>query len=126
MRFWKKLSYYLGGVGIGLILVMFIFGDRNIQCSYFPNDRVLYNLKKKELIVPATTENQMRKLNLYTADINQMLLNGKVHFEESDTKKDSCKTYWISFQSKDKKRFKALVENCTNKATVQEVERFSE
>ncbi len=126
MKFWKKLLYYLLGVGLGTIMVMFIFGDRNIQCSYFPNDRVLYDLRKKELTIPAEIESRMQAMALDTADINRMLLSGKVHFKESDTQKDSCKTYWISYKPDGKERFKALLENCADKATLQKVKAVSE
>jgi len=126
MPFWKKLLYYLGGVGLGVVMVMFIFGDRDIQCSYFPNDRVLYDLRKKELTIPIDVEMRMEELRLDTTDINQLLLSGKVLFGESDTQKDSCKTYWISYKPETKERFKALLQNCSNKATVQGVKYVSE
>ncbi len=118
MVFWKKLLWYLFGVGLGVLAVMFIFGDRDIQCNYFPNDRVLYDLRKKELIIPPAVQSQLDAAGLDTSDISMMFLSGDVDFEKSDTDKEGCKTYNINYQPENKAAFTTEVKNCDSTATI--------
>lgn len=117
MSIWRKLLYYLLGVGLGVLAVMFIFGDRDIQCSYFPNDRVLYDLRKKERLFPEDVMTRMEDAGIDTSHISRLLWNGKVDFSKSNTELDSCKTYWISLRPEGEKAFSILVENCDSTAT---------
>ncbi|MDZ7848675.1 MAG: DUF4258 domain-containing protein [Owenweeksia sp.] len=84
MKFIRKLMYFLLGTGLGVLLVIFIFGDRDIECSYFPNDRVLYDLRKKEMRISGQARQMMDERQLDTAQISMMLLGGEVDFERSD------------------------------------------
>jgi len=119
MNIWRKLLYYGFGVGLGLLMVFFLFGDRDIQCSYFPNDRVLYDLRKKEIIYSEDILQAMEERQLDTADISAMLLGGDVDFERSKTEmEDSCKTYWINFEREVDPAFSALWQNCDSTATI--------
>ena len=102
-------------------MVIFLFGDRDIQCSYFPNDRVLNDLSKKEMKVSDGAQRQMDAAALDTSDINMMLLTGDVDFSKGNREKDSCKTYWIDLKRKEKTSFSALFENCDSTVTVLEV-----
>lgn len=48
MKFQRKIVFFGLGVVLGTVLVFWIFGERDdIQCTYFPNDRVLYDLRLK-------------------------------------------------------------------------------
>ena len=120
MAFLRRLKFYLIGVGMGLLFVYFLFGNRtDIKCSYFPNARVLKNISEKELVLSELAACQFQCLNNDSAAINNLLYAGKVDFKKSDTKKTSCKTYFVSSQLNDKK-YSALIENCDSTATVLE------
>lgn len=122
MTIWRKLLYYGIGVSMGVLMVFFLFGDRDIQCSYFPNDRVLHDLRKKEVIYQPAIKKQMLELRIDTADIRAMLLGGDVDFERSETRQeDSCKTYWIDFERESDPAFSALWQNCDSTATILEI-----
>lgn len=109
------------GVGLGVLAVIFIFGDRDFACSYFPNDRVLSDLRKKELVIPTEVEQQMNTAGLDTADMSVMLTNGKVDFDQVVRGLGRCKTYWVALEREENKSFSALFENCDSVATVLEV-----
>lgn len=104
-------------------MVQFIFGGRDdIQCSYFPNDRVLYDLRgKKERIITAEAQQQLSTLGLDTALVTDMLWNGTVDFKKSNTESDSCNTYWIDFNEENKPPFSASFMNCDSSAVLIEV-----
>ncbi len=120
MAFWKKALYYLIGVGMGSLIVIFLFGDRDIQCSYFPNDRVLNDLRKKKREIPEEVQIKMQLAGLDTADISQLLLSGKVDFEKSKTKEDSCNIYWVNAPTQEP-AFSAEIMNCDSTTYILEV-----
>lgn len=119
MKLWRKLLLFGLGLGLGVLMVQFIFGDRtDIQCNYFPNDRVLYDIRNKERLYDAEVENQMRLGNIDTSDVRDLLEMGKVDFENSQRGLGSCKNYWISFKPENKDKFFLQFENCDSTAKV--------
>ncbi len=123
MSIWRKLLYFGIGTLMGVLLVKFLFGGRDdIQCSYFPNDRVLYDLRgKKERIISNEAQQQLQNLGLDTAIISTVLWEGKVDFEKSITEGDSCNTYWINYAPPEKQSFHTLFMNCDSSAVLVEV-----
>ncbi len=123
MNIWRKLLYFGIGLFLGILVVKFLFGGRDdIQCSYFPNDRVLYDLRgKKERLITPAAEAQLAQYKLDTALVSELLWRGKVDFKKSNTKGDSCNSYWIDFEEKNKVRFSATFLNCDSSAVLVEV-----
>ncbi len=122
MPIWRRLLVYFVGVVLGVFAVMFLFGDRtDIQCTYFPNDRVLYDLRGKELNLTPEIESEMQALQLDTNDINTMLISAKVDFEKSKPKKKGCKTYWLDLKKGTEKPFAAEWKNCDSSATILQI-----
>ncbi|MGB0177691.1 MAG: hypothetical protein ACPF9D_11030 [Owenweeksia sp.] len=122
MPIWRKILYYLIGVSLGIFIVSFLFGNRELQCSYFPNDRVLYDLRKKDRVVPEEVLAQLKVNDMDTSDIRLLFLNGDVDFKKSKTgDEDSCHIYWIDSDKEHKRPFSAEVQNCDSTATILEV-----
>lgn len=121
MKFIHRLGYYLGGFSIGLIILAFFLSGKRTTCDYSPNARVLKNIRIKER---AYTEEALEQLKLYqvdTAVVSTILQKGDVDFGRSETKLDSCKTYWITGRS-ETHNLELLFENCDSIATLQKVE----
>ncbi len=124
MKIWRKLLYFGIGAGMGTLIVMFLFGDRDIQCSYFPNDRVLYDMRKKQVSYSQEARRAMQQLEIDTADISAMLLGGDVDFGRSNTdQEDSCKTYWIDFERVEDAAISGHWRNCDSSLTLMEIRR---
>lgn len=105
--------------------VIFMFGDRDdIQCTYFPNDRVLYDIRGKQLVIPEDIQQQLDQSSLDSTDIQDLLTGGKVDFEKTDRGMDSCKTYWIDLNRKDKLSFAMEWQNCDSVATALEFKKL--
>lgn len=121
MKLWRKLLLFALGLGLGVLMVQFIFGGRtDIQCNYFPNDRVLYDIRNKEKIYNPEVENKMLEANIDTADVSAMLEMGKVDFKASERGLDSCKNYWISYKPENKDKFSLQFQNCDSLAVVKD------
>ena len=129
MSLLKRFAFYLGGFGIGLILLYFFVGGSGASCEfdYSPNSRTKKNIRLKERIVSEKSWNILNQNQLDTSAISFVLLKGNVLFSESNTQLDSCNIYMIEGNVAPKempnsdKKIKITVENCSNKATVQDI-----
>lgn len=119
MKIWRKLLYFGIGLSLGVLMVNFIFGGRtDIQCNYFPNDRVLYDIRNKEQFISKEIRERMQSAKIDTSDLSDLLKMGNVDFKSSARGLDSCKTYWIDFKPDNKPRFGVEYQNCDSLATM--------
>jgi len=95
-------------------MVMFIFGDRDIESTYFPNDRVLYDLRKKEMSL-AEGLNSSDSIGLSLA-----LEEAKVDFDASNIGERDCNIYVLNLEDE---QLQFEIENCDSTATVLAVKR---
>jgi len=115
MAFLKRLSYYLIGLSIGIIILSFIFNGKKTSCNYGPQARVKSQLLRKEINIPdSILEN---KINITDKTIEDFIKNSSIDFSESNTKKDSCKTYVLKGYLISK-HTSIEIENCLKVITV--------
>ncbi|WP_271767681.1 DUF4258 domain-containing protein [Aquimarina algiphila] len=117
MKLAQRLFYYLGGFAIGLILLFFFLGGKNASCDYGPSARVLKNIRIKKRAFSNEAINNMKTYQIDTADISLLLAKGNVDFSKSNTKLDSCRTYFIEGSIKEQ-NIHMLVENCDSIAKI--------
>ncbi len=122
MPLFKRILFYLGGFGIGLIILYFYVGQSGASCdySYGPNARTLKNIRMKDRVVTENATLFLSQNGLDTSAISALLLDGNVLFSESNTKLDSCKIYAIEGEVLDK-NIKMMVENCDELVSILEV-----
>jgi len=129
MSLLKRFAFYLGGFGIGLILLYFFVGGSGASCEfdYSPNSRTKKNIRLKERIISKNSQNILKQNQLDTSAISYVLLKGEVLFSESNTQLDSCNIYKIignvapDEMPRSKKKIKITVENCNDKVTIHDV-----
>ncbi|WP_245591177.1 MULTISPECIES: hypothetical protein [Aquimarina] len=102
MKLAHRLGFYFFGFIIGLFLLLFFLGGKNASCDYSPNARVLKNIRIKERVFSKNILSSMQIHNIDTADISSILTTGNVDFGKSNTKLDSCNTYFIKGLVKEK------------------------
>lgn len=95
MALLKRLGYYLIGVVLGSIMVWVFFGDRDIQCSYFPNDRVLADLRKKEISFSKDAQCLWDCYDLDSTAYHYIFNNAQIDFEKSQTRDTAAKVYYL-------------------------------
>ena len=117
MKLVTRIAYYLGGFGVGIIILMFFLNGKRASCDYTPNARTLKNIRNKERVFSQSVLSALSKNNLDTSAISSILLNGDVLFSESETKLDSCKRYVIEGEVK-QQYLKITAENCENNAKI--------
>ena len=114
MKILYRLGYYLGGFSVGLILLAFIFSGKKTSCNYSPSARVKDNLLQKEIRIPSDLQNQFPQLS--DSIIRNLIDQGEINFSKSDTKRDSCRLYFIEIESKILETFE--VTNCAKTITL--------
>ena len=94
MKFWRRFRYYGIGVGMGLIIVFFIFNGRG--CSWLPENRVLDDIERGDIFISERVKcelecNEVTKLDVYELFSDR---NGDVLFSESK-QRSTPKMYMI-------------------------------
>lgn len=120
MTFKQRLPYFLGGLTIGIIFVVFIFGKKNTTFDYGPNARVLKNLRVKDRVFSKEVLSEMTFNKLDTADISSILKNGNVDIGNK-IKLDSC-LYQYNIKGKNKlNNITLTVKNCDSTIYVEKI-----
>ena len=50
MKFYQRFAYYLVGLVIGCFFVAMVLSGKDTRCNYFPNARVLNDLRNKPFL----------------------------------------------------------------------------
>lgn len=118
MNFIRRLAYFSGGFGIGIVLLIFILSGKDTSCDYGIQARTLKNIRLKDRAFSENTLVFFENNKIDTSVVTEILKQGKVIFSESNTRLDSCNQYVIKRKSDNEKSLKIRVENCDNLATV--------
>lgn len=120
MTFKERLPYFLGGLTIGIIIVVFIFGKKGTTFDYGPNARVLKNLRIKERIYTKEAIDVLYYYQLDTAMVSQILANGNVDIGNK-IKLDSCLYQYTIQGRKELKNIEIVVTNCDDAAIIEKI-----
>lgn len=121
MKFIHRLGFYLGGFSIGLIILAFFLSGKKTSCDYFPDARVLKDIRSKERVY---SEDALKKMKMYqvdTSEISAILKKGDIDFGRSNTNLDSCNLYLVTGQSQTH-NLELVFENCHTVATLKKLE----
>ena len=86
MSFLKRLSFFLFGLSIGVIILIFISNKKDTRFNYMPNKRVLNDIYKKKWVFKDSNQ---------IISKNNFLKNYDVNFSKSNVELDSCKIYFV-------------------------------
>ena len=95
MKFYQRLAYYLVGFVMGLFVVALVWSGKDTRCNYFPNSRVLSNLRNKPFHYSLEASERLKEDWIDTLDIKNTLTYGDVDFDKSNVKKHGGKLYVI-------------------------------
>ncbi|MBP9794277.1 MAG: DUF4258 domain-containing protein [Flavobacterium sp.] len=124
MNFISRLSYYLFGALGGSIIVYFVFSKKETRCSYFPNERVLNNIRTKPFHYSDAASKVLDEEWIDSLDVKNTLTLGDVDFDRSNIKVGAAKLYVIEGKTTKNQKIELTVENFENKAVLKEIKKL--
>ena len=121
MKFIHRFAYYLVGLVIGLFFVALVFSGKDTRCNYFPNARVLNDLRNKPFEYSEKASQVLAQDWIDTIDIKNTLQYGDVDFDKSNTEFNKAKLYVIEGKTVKNQPIILKVSNRENKATLEEI-----
>lgn len=123
MKFAYRLSYYLFGFIVGCVFLFFVLNQKNTRCTYFPNDRVLNNIKSKPFHYSEIASKKIAEKWLDTIDIKNTLEYGDVDFDRSNIKVGGGKLYTIIGKTTKNQPIEVIIENYEERAVLKDVKK---
>lgn len=123
MRLRYRFAYYLIGFTLGLFFVTAMFIGKDTRCNYFPNARVLNDLRNKPF---EYSENAIQILSqkwLDSTDIKNTLTYGDVDFDRSNVQVGNGKRYIIEGKTTKDQAITLEVINYADKAVLNNITR---
>jgi hypothetical protein len=95
MTFRYRLAYYMVGFIIGMFFVALVWSGKDARCNYFPNARVLNDLRTKPFHYSEKASAILAESWIDTVDIKNTLEYGDVDFDKSNTTFEKGKLYTV-------------------------------
>jgi len=122
MKFVQRFSYYLVGLVLGCFFVALVFSGKDTRCNYFPNARVLNDIRNKPFHYSENAEKVLSENWVNIADIKNTLEFGDINFDKSDTEfGKNTKIYIIEGKTLNGQEIILKVKNEEGKATLEEI-----
>ncbi|NER11212.1 hypothetical protein SAMN06265375_104202 [Muriicola jejuensis] len=123
MAFLKRLGYYMIGLTIGIIFLAFFLkkktSETGTEFCYFPNCRVLKELRSKPLVFSEEMQATLRDGIADSTALKLFLREGSVKFSESEAQGKPCPWYVIYYEV-DGKDASLRATNCESQVTLSE------
>lgn len=121
MKFTHRFAYYLVGFLFGLFFVAMVFSGKDTRCNYFPNARVLNDLRNKPFHYDIEASRRLSEDWVDTLDIKNTLTNGDVDFDKSNLKDEGGRLYVIYGKTAKNQAITLQVINYPNKAVLKNI-----
>lgn len=121
MKFFQRFAYYLVGLVIGLFFVALVFSGKDTRCNYFPNARVLNDLRNKPFYYSDKASAILAQKWIDTADIKNSLQYGDVDFDNSNLIVKKGKMYTIEGKTIKNQEVVLKIINYSDKAVLEDI-----
>ncbi|MET0759145.1 MAG: DUF4258 domain-containing protein [Flavobacterium sp.] len=121
MKFYQRFAYYLVGLVIGSFFVAMVLSGKDTRCNYFPNARVLNDLRNKPFNYSEIASEKLAEEWIDTIDIKNTLTYGDVDFDKSNKKIENGKLYIIEGKTTKDQPIILEVVNYSNKAVLKDI-----
>lgn len=121
MGFKYRFAYYLVGFIIGCFFVALVFSGKDTRCNYFPNARVLNDLRSKPFVYSAKAQEILNQKWVTETDIKNTLTYGDVDFDQSNVQVKKGKLYIIEGKTAQNQAIVLKVINYTEKAELVDI-----
>lgn len=118
MKSSQRLKYYLIGFTISVLLILMFNNPLKNGCSYFPNERVLAEIKTHPISLTDQSKdilfNQNIEINYF---LDSILYKGKINFKESNAQNLPCPNYILYFNN-----YKIYFTKCKDSTKITNIE----
>ena len=121
MRIRHRFAYYLIGFTMGLFFVSAVFMGKDTRCNYFPNARVLNDLRNKSFLYSDKAIAIMHAKHIDSTDIKNTLRYGDVDFDKSNIPSEGGKIYMIEGRTTKNQHFILEINNHSDKAILKDI-----
>ena len=121
MKFYQRFAYYLVGLVIGIFFVAMVLSGKDTRCNYFPNARVLNDLRNKPFNYSLIASEKLSQKWVDTIDIKNTLTYGDVDFDRSNKNIDNGKLYTIEGKTIKNQLITLEVINFSNKVVLKDI-----
>lgn len=122
MTTFRKLGFYLIGFAVGLIFLAYFFRGKKTEFCYFPNCRVLKDIRNSPLEYGPLVQQLLDNNSIKPEDLKLLLEEGEVNFKKSQTDRNPCKLYLIEGQITSEPVL-LTVERCQDKTILQKLDK---
>ncbi len=121
MKFSHRFAYYLIGLIMGSFFVAAVFSGKDTRCNYFPNARVLNDLRNKPFNYSDKASQILAEKWIDTIDIKNTLKYGDVDFDQSNIEFEKGKIYVIEGKTVQNQEIILKVINYPEKAVLNDI-----
>lgn len=121
MKFYQRLAYYLVGLVMGAFVVALVLSGKDTRCNYFPNARVLNDLRNKPFNYSIEASRKLSEDWIDTIDIKNTLTYGDIDFDKSNVIYQNGKLYIIEGKTTKNDTITLRVINYPNKAVLEDI-----
>lgn len=127
MKFKFRLAYYLLGLFIGVLGVAYFLSEKanskGVEFCYFPNCRVLQDLRKKPLHISKKADSILALNWVCIDDIKISLNHGNVDFSQSNIAYKNGKKYLIEGQTSQHEKIIITMVNYSEKVLLDDIKK---
>jgi len=124
MTFKYRFAYYMFGFVIGIFFVAMVYGGKKTSCNYFPNARVLNDLRTKPFQYSKEASVILAEKWIDTIDIKNTLEFGDVDFDQSNKPFKGGKLYVIEGKTTKSQPIILEVINYPEKAVLKDIKKI--
>lgn len=123
MKFYQRFAYYSFGLLVGMVFLFMFLNGKDMSCSYFPNARVLKDLRTKPFHYSDESKAQLNQKWVDTSDIRRTLTYGDVIFSKSNVPTGSGKLYIIEGKNSKNEPLTLEVINYSDRAVLKSIKK---
>ena len=98
---------------MGCFFVAMVLSGKDTRCNYFPNARVLNDLRNKPFLYDNEASRRLAEDWVDTIDVKNVLTYGDVDFDKSNVKEDGGKLYVIYGKTSKNKNINTKHHKCS-------------
>jgi hypothetical protein len=127
MKFQFRLAYYIFGLFLGAVFVMWFLKakatDRGVEFCYLPNCRVLKDLRGKSLTIDSLAQHALNEKWVTIEDIRKSLTYGDVDFDKSNEPYRKGKIYIIEGKTSNNEDITITMVNYPERVLLEKIEK---